>query len=89
MWRLTKLILETLIRKKRFFNEHSKKDIEVAKHFFKKHSWGTDGCPFILEYPYLSIPDMIKDKMVHKSLSLEFDRRHHFDWGKHEQILDN
>ncbi len=72
------MILETLIRQKRYFNEKSKKDIDVARTFFAKHSWGSEGCPFILEYPYITIPDMIKDKMIHRSLGIEFDRRHHF-----------
>ncbi len=73
------MILETIIRQKRYFNEKSTKDIDVARHFFSTHTWGNDGCPFILEYPYITIPDMIKDKMIHKSLGIAYDRRHH--WG--------
>jgi hypothetical protein len=72
------MVLETLIQQKRFFNEKSKRDISLARYFFDNHSWGDSGCPFILEYPYMSIPDMIKDKMIHKSLGLKFDRRHHW-----------
>lgn len=72
------MVLETLIRQKRFFSESSKQDIKLAKQFFENHSWGGDGCPFILEYPYLTIPDMIKDKMIHKAFGLKFDRRHHW-----------
>ena len=74
------MVLETLIKPKRFFDQHSKKDIEAAKNFFATHSWRhTDGCPFVLEYPYLTVPDMIKDKLIHKTLGIQFDRRHH--WG--------
>jgi len=72
------MVLETLIRQKRFFNEKSKQDIALAKEFFNNHTWGRDGCPFILEYPYLTIPDMIKDKLIHKSLGLQYDRKHHW-----------
>jgi hypothetical protein len=72
------MVLETLIRQKRFFSGSNKKDIKLAKHFFQYHSWGVEGCPFILEYPYLTVPDMIKDKLIHKSLGIEFDRRHHW-----------
>lgn len=72
------MILETMIRQKRYFNEKSKKDIAIAKYFFTEHSWGTGGCPFILEYPYMSIPDMIKDKMIYKSLGIKYDREHHW-----------
>lgn len=72
------MIIETLIRQKRYFNEKSKKDIDIARKFFAEHSWGGGGCPFILEYPYITIPDMIKDKLTHKTLGIPFDRRHHF-----------
>ncbi len=72
------MILETMIRQKRYFNEKSKKDIQVAKNFFSNHSWGKEGCPFILEYPYLTVPDMIKDKMIFKSLGITYDREHHW-----------
>ena len=73
------MIIEKLIREKRYFNENDKKDVAVAKYFFEKHSWRmSNGCPFILEYPYLSVPDMIKDKLVHKALGIKYDRQHHW-----------
>jgi homoserine acetyltransferase len=34
-------------------------------------SWGHDGCPYVLEFPYLTIPDMIKDKLIHKFLKVK------------------
>lgn len=71
------MIMETLIKPKRFFNVKSKKDIAEARYFFEHHSW-KNGCPFILEFPHLTIPDMIKDKMIHKSLGLVYDRKHHW-----------
>lgn len=67
------MILETIIRQKRVFDEHSKKDIQCAKDFFREHTWGDGGCPFVLEYPYLTVPDMIKDKIVHKALGLDYE----------------
>ena len=72
------MILETMIRQKRYFNEKSKKDIAVAKTFFANHGWGKSGCPFILEYPYMTVPDMIKDKMIYKSLGIKYDRERHW-----------
>jgi len=73
------MILETLVRQKRYFDANKKKDIESARAFFSNHSWSEDGgCPFILEYPYVSIPDMIKDKLIHKVLGITFDREHHW-----------
>lgn len=68
------MILETLIQQKRFFDVSNKKDIEQVRNFFKTMAWGKDGCPFICEYPYLSVPDMVKDKLLHKALSIPYDR---------------
>ena len=73
------MILEKMYRQKRYFNEKSKADLQSAKSFFETHSWRHEqGCPFILEYPYLTVPDMIKDKMVHKIFGIEFNREHHW-----------
>ena len=64
-------VLETFIKPKRYFDINSRKDVQMYRGFLTNHSWGIDGCPFILEYPYLSIPDMIKDKLIHKFLKVE------------------
>jgi len=52
----------------------------LAKMFFKTQSWGHGGCPFFLEFPYSTVPDMMKDKIIHKTFGLEFNRFHHV-WG--------
>jgi hypothetical protein len=78
------MILETMHRPRRFFDVNSKEDIARARDFFRDHRWN-DGCPFILEYPYMTIPDMIKDKMIHHALGLEYDRRHHWNFKKESQ----
>ena len=72
------MILDTLIRKKRMFSEQSNEDVAMAKKFFSEHTWGSEGCPFVLEYPYMTIPDMIKDKLIHKTLGIHYDRKHHW-----------
>ena len=57
--------------KKRKFDINSKQDIEIYKHFFVNKDWKITGsCPFQLEYPYLSVPDMIKDKLIKKFLKV-------------------
>jgi hypothetical protein len=73
------MILETMVRPKRYFNVTDKKDITAAKDFFANHRW-TGGCPFILEYPYVSVPDMLRDKLIHKALGIKYDRRHHWNY---------
>jgi len=57
---------------KRKFDINSKTDIELFKYFLVNHDWRITGtCPFELEFPYLSIPDMIKDKLIYKYLKVE------------------
>ena len=64
------MILEKIERTKRDFNVNRKADVELFKQFLIEGRWGANGCPFALEYPYLSVPDMIKDKLVHKYLNI-------------------
>lgn len=71
------MILDSKLSEKRFFDPKSKRDMEVATSFFKTHSWGHTGCPFYLEFPYMTIPDMMKDKIIHKTLGIRFDGFHH------------
>lgn len=47
-------------------NDHN--HIFQYKTFKKSGKWGHDGCPFILEFPYYSVPDMIKYKLIDKYL---------------------
>lgn len=49
---------------KRQFNVTSKDDLKVYKHFLEKGSWGSIPCPFELEWPWLSVPDMISHKIA-------------------------
>ena len=64
------MILEKVVRTKRDFNVNSKKDVALYRTFLIEGKWGLDGCPFALEYPYLTVPDMIKDKLIHKYLKI-------------------
>ena len=75
------MILETLVRPKRYFDLSNKKDIAAARGFFANHRW-VGGCPFVLEYPYVSVPDMLRDKLTHRALGIKYDRRHHFSGTK-------
>jgi hypothetical protein len=50
---------------------NSKEDVEIYKYFLVNNNWKNVGiCPFELEYPYISVPDMIKDKLVRKFLKV-------------------
>ena len=54
------MILDLNIKPKRIFSVKSKEDMMIAKKFFKNWSWGGGGCPFVLEQPHLSVPEMMK-----------------------------
>lgn len=56
---------------KRIFNVNSKSDLQVFATFLKKSTWGPQGCPFMVEEPWHSIPDMLKDKITRKHLGIK------------------
>jgi hypothetical protein len=64
------MILDAFIQPKRFFNANSKEDLRIAKEFFQSWSWGADTCPFVLEQPYVSIPEMMRDRVLSKLLKM-------------------
>jgi hypothetical protein len=64
------MILEKIRQSKRNFNVNSIKDIDCFRNFLKQNKWGYTGCPFVLEYPHVSIPDMIKEKLIKKYLKI-------------------
>jgi len=49
---------------KRQFDAASKEDLKIYKHFLETRSWGTTGCPFECEWPWLTVPDMIAHKVA-------------------------
>lgn len=58
------------IKQKRKFSVESKEDLNVFSEYIKTSSWGPNGCPFTIEYPWVNVPDMIKDKLVKKHLDI-------------------
>lgn len=63
-------IQTTLLKQKRIFNPSDADDMASAKQFLTTYSWGTNGCPFVLEWPFLNISDMIKDKITKQQLGI-------------------
>lgn len=55
---------------KRKFNVNNYEDIQVFKNYIKTNSWGKEGCPFEIEYPHVSVPYMIQEKLVKHFLKL-------------------
>ena len=48
---------------KRKFDPTSPEDLKAFQDFYKTKKW-TPYCPFILDWPYDNVPDMIKSKLV-------------------------
>ena len=68
---MTSKTLEAFRKQKRYFDVNNKKDVELYRRFIANgNTWGSDGCPFILEFPHLTTPDMIKDRLIHKYLKV-------------------
>lgn len=56
------------ISQRRHFVPSNKSDMKLVKTFLTKSSWGNERCPFILEWPYLDIPTMLKQKITEHTL---------------------
>ena len=51
------------IWQKRLFDPSNKKDILEYKYFLENNRW-PERCPFILEWPYLTVTDMIRTQLI-------------------------
>jgi hypothetical protein len=64
--------LEGMRKQKRYFDEDNKVDVELYRQFLVNgNKWGESACPFILEFPSLTVPDMIKDRLIRKFLKVD------------------
>jgi hypothetical protein len=61
-----------LLGKKTNFDPNNKEHLQKFKNFLHNRKWG-DCCPFFIEWPYNSIPDMIKDKIIKNMFEVEDD----------------
>lgn len=68
------MILESKLGQKRFFNPKSKHDLDAYRKFLRTGGWGLNGCPFFLVFPYMTIPHMIQDKIIHRVLGVKNEK---------------
>jgi hypothetical protein len=61
---------QKVFNNKRMFDPNNQKDIDCFKKFLRYGKWDKNGCPFMLENPYISIPHMIQDKIVKNLLRI-------------------
>lgn len=62
-------VLAQVQRQRVRFIPSDKDHVEHYRNFLVNRKWDS-GCPFELEWPYLSIPDMIKDKIINHYLKI-------------------
>jgi hypothetical protein len=55
------------INQRRIFDPDSVEDMQIVKKYLYEMKW--NNCPFYLEWPYLDIPSMIKDKITEHTLN--------------------
>ena len=60
---------QTLGNPKYLFDPRNKYHINLLRYFLNENRWGAP-CPFLLEEPYLTIPDMLKDKYIKSQLGI-------------------
>jgi len=61
---------ETIRKTKRVFDPTNEDDKGLYREYLRNKGWGVDGCPFILEFPHLTIPSMINDKLIYHFLEV-------------------
>lgn len=56
------------------FDLNNPSHLEVVRHYITHQQWRLDGrttgCPFEIEYPWTSVPDMIKHKLACRALGV-------------------
>ncbi len=63
-------VLAQVQRQRVLFDPEDRNHVAAYRHFLVKHKWENPGCPFELVWPYLSVPDMIKDKIINHYLKI-------------------
>lgn len=61
--------LSHTVWQKRYFNPNAKEDIKEYQFFLENNRW-KDRCPFILEWPYLTIIEMVRSKLIDSHIDL-------------------
>lgn len=59
----TKFRLSDLSANKRYFNPNSAADLKEYKYFLENKRWNKL-CPFIIEWPHLTITGMVQEKLL-------------------------
>jgi len=53
------------------FDPNNDDHVEQYRQFLINSYWGPDGCPFECEWPFLSVTEMINNKLLHRFLNID------------------
>ena len=56
-------INQEIISRRQTFNPNSKKHLREFAYFLKHNKW-FGNCPFTIEWPHLTITDMVRTKLI-------------------------
>lgn len=54
---------------KRFFDPNSRTDLKLARDFLENGQWPA-GCPFVVDWPYTNVPDLIKTEIIKSHIDM-------------------
>jgi len=64
-------VLSQINKQRIIFDPVNKKHVAMYREYLVNNCrWSTNGCPYELEWPYLTVPDMIRDKIIRNYLKL-------------------
>jgi hypothetical protein len=54
---------------KRLFDPTNSRDLQIYQDFLLHNRW-INGCPFVVEWPFLNVIDMIKHKIIEQHIEV-------------------
>jgi hypothetical protein len=60
---------------KRIFDPRNREDLLEYKHFITKGKWKNGTCPFQLQWPYLTIPNMLHEMVAKHYVTKELKNK--------------
>ena len=59
------------IKPKRIFDPRNREDLLEYKYFITKGHWKSGSCPFQLQWPYLTVPNMLHETIARHYVTKE------------------
>lgn len=63
-----KFLVSNMFWPRREFDPASSEDLTIYKKFLDDSNW-KNGCPFVIEWPFLTVPDTIQHKIMNHHIN--------------------